>query len=173
MRDGYSVLRLSSRLAAEGEELVAHRFRGGSVDMVSRCDFERWRKSVSPAARARSSSGFLQAFLDLWRKFLIGLGFADSGKPEPAPVVGIPSEALLRVLNLPQPWQKQYRLGPSEDALFLESSPLPDQPWRVLCFGNGVLIPVPLLHEGQRVKVLRRSWSECLEPAPDLARTNS
>lgn len=172
MRDSYSLLRLSGRLAAEGEELVAHHFRGGSVDMVSRCDFERWRKAVSPAAQARSSPRFLRAILNLWSKFLDGLGYTDASKPEPGPVVGIPSEALLRVLSLPQPWQKQYRLGACEDALCLETSPFPDQPWRVLCFGNGVLIPLPLLHEGQRVKVLRRSWSESLEPEPDLARTN-
>ena len=189
MFDHYSLIKPGNRLAVEGEELVAHRFHDGAVGMVSRADFERWQCAATSAlasdgSPARPPKAFQQPIKRLWRRsrrlctdFLTFYGFIDSGEPssedEPGPIVGIPSEALVRVLGISSAWQEQYRLGSWEDALFIELLPSVDPPRHALCFGNGALISLDLLHEGQRVKVLRRSWSESLEPNPELAQVNS
>lgn len=189
IKPGNSLIKLGNRLAVEGEELVAHRFHGGAIGMVSRADFERWQCSVtctvaSGASPAGAPKAFQQPIQRLWQRikrlcadFLIYYGFIDSGEPssedEPGPIVGIPSEALVRVLGISSAWQEQYQLGSCEDALFIELSPLSDPPRHALCFGNGAMIPLDLVREGQKVKVLRRSWSESLAPNPGLAQLNS
>jgi hypothetical protein len=38
----YSLMMVRSRLAVEGEELVAHRFQSGTVGLVSCADFSTW-----------------------------------------------------------------------------------------------------------------------------------
>lgn len=170
----YSLMNLRSRFALEGEELVAHRFSTGSIGMVSRCDFEGWRRSLEgrlsrgcPAPNAIPKS-FLQSVKALVCDFLTYYGFKNPEIPlswsDPGPAVGIPSEAVLRVFDISSDWQEQYQLGPFEDALFVEPSPISGSRHDALCFGNGITIPLEFLHEGQRVKVLRRSWAESLEP---------
>lgn len=104
-------------------------------------------------------------------KFYGFLGPAVAPDDEPGPIVGIPSEALLRVLAIPSAWQDHYHFAACEDALFIE---LPQPPGTLgLCFGNGTIIPLQLLYEGQPIKVLRRSWADGLEPYPALANLES
>lgn len=180
MFDDYSLIKLRNRLAVEGEELVVHRFRSGMTKMVARLDFERWRRASTETEHSvvasESHKGVWQSIKNCCTDFLTYYGFIDadaSSAEEPGPVVAIPSEALLRVFGLSSTWQEQYHLGSFEDALFIELSPSSGVSNQGLCFGNGVVIPLRLLHEGQRVKVLRSSWAESLEPDPELVQVKS
>ncbi|HLH06581.1 MAG TPA: hypothetical protein VKW78_05040 [Terriglobales bacterium] len=183
MFDDYSLIKLRSRLAAEGEELIAHRFHSGAIGMVPRSDFERWRCSVSSSAAKKTSgppdiqTGFWQSIKSFCADFLKYYGFVGPDAPasddEPRPVVGIPSEALLRVFDISPAWQEEYHFGAFEDALFIEFSPSPGVSRKALCFGNGVVIALRLIDDGQKVKVLRRSWAESLEPEPELVQVKS
>ena len=104
--------------------------------------------------------------------FLKYCGFIDLDQsPQPGPVVKIPTEALLRVYGISTNWQKRCTLRTEEDALFIELLPVSDPARYALCFGNGAVIPLPQLPEGQKVRVLRRSWAESLEPEPALVHT--
>ena len=174
----YSLMNLGSRLAVDGEELVAHRFPSGSIGMVPRSDFESWLRSTPRRTVLDSSSGqalhrgLLQSIKNTVMEFLTYYGFKTKAPPspgEPGPVVGIPSEALLRVFGISPDWQEQYHLGSFEDALFIESSSSSDARHDALCFGNGITIPLQFLHEGQKLKVLRRFWADSLEPDPARA----
>jgi hypothetical protein len=182
MYEDYSLMKIRNRLAVEGEELVAHKFRSGSIGMVSRSDFRRWQTAaqaeLGPAspAQGETTNGFWQSIKNFFMEFLTFYGFvspvAQSSDGEPGPVVAIPSEALLRVFGISPELQRQYHLSLFEDALFTEM-------WRSglrqdgLCFGNGVTIPLQQLREGQKVKVLRRSWAESLDPDPEPARVKA
>lgn len=179
MSDCYS-LKLRNRMALEGEELVAHRFANGSISMVACIDFDRWRHSV-PATTGNTSpeetKGFWRCITNAWSDFLSYYGFTDSNATpshsEPGPIVSIPSDALLRVFGISTAWQIQYHLGSFEDALLVELSPPFGSSRDGLCFGNDVTIPLQLLQEGQKVKILRRSWSESLDPMPELVQVRS
>ena len=39
----YSLMAIDNRLAIEGEQLVAHRFKSGSTGLLSLSDFTSWR----------------------------------------------------------------------------------------------------------------------------------
>jgi hypothetical protein len=171
-----------NRLAVEGEELVAHRFGSGLTRMLSRDDYCRWR-TVAEAPSARDSSvphapgnAFLRALKDSLMQVLDFLGLVpgdpfSSGR-EPGPVVDFPSDALLRVYGISQKLQQQYHLSSSEDALAVEITHRLGRGRDALCFGNGAILSLQALEEGQRVKVLYRSWTESLEPSLDPAQVN-
>jgi len=166
----WALINLHKRLAAEGEELVAHRFASGCIGMVSRSDFESWRRSTIDASKfsgTPSRSSVLQSIKNTFSDFLAYYGFRDpivqSSDGEPGPVVGIPTEALVRIFDISEDWQAQYQLGESDDALCAEVPSVHECLRTVLCFGNGVTIPFQFLNEGQRVRVLRRSWPDALE----------
>ncbi len=164
MFDDYSLIKIRNRLADEGEELVVHRFGGGIARMVARADFEYWLRRAS-TVEEEQSRGLWESIKNYFTGFLTYYGSVDKVRTagdEPGPVVAIPPEALLRVFDVPAAWQEQYQLAACEDALFLE---LPQPIFRCgLCFGNGIIVPLGMLPEGQKIKVLRRSWIESLEP---------
>jgi hypothetical protein len=147
----YSLMMLESRLAAEGEELVAHLFQSGAIGLVARSDFDRW------CARQRDRSWW-QAVKDFWAT-------PDS---EPQPVVCIPPGTRLRVSDISSFLQERFGLRASEDARFTETSAEASQYRDAVRFGNGVTILLQLLREGQSIKVLRLSTEDGgeVEPLP-------
>ncbi len=167
----YSFMNLGGRLAADGEELVAHRFSSGSIGMLSRPDYESWRRTLerstlNEASTTNEAHHFARSVKNLAAEVLSFYGFRREALPlngEPGPVVEIPAEALLRVFGISSDWQQQYRFSSFEDALFFEGSPHSSCRRDSLCFGNGLTIPLQFLHEGQLIKVLRHSWTESLE----------
>jgi hypothetical protein len=175
MYQHYSLTNVPHRLAVEGEELVAHRFPRGSIAMVSRSDFERWRRPAKRVVAEDLSTkreppmGFWHSIKASFLEFLAYYGFIDLNMPlsggQPGPVVGIPSGALLRVFGIAPRLQDEYHLHAVEEALSTEISSESGL-CNALCFGNGAAVPLQLLREGQTVKVIRRSWLESLEPAP-------
>lgn len=182
MYDDHSLIKLHNRVAIEGEELVAHKFRNGSVGMVARSDFCHWRTAGPSepqkdlAASEGSVNGPWQSIKNFFLEFLTFYGFIDpvaqESMGEPGPLVAIPPEALLRVFGVSPDLRRDCHLGAFEDALFTEM-------WRfghrqdALCFGNGVIVPLQLLREGQMVKVLRRSWADSLDPDPEPIRVKA
>jgi hypothetical protein len=161
---GDSSMNVTNRPALEGEELVAHKFRNGLIRMVSRSDYSRWKISsqdgVSNGPLARAFRSLVNALL----RYLIAPGRLRSGC-DPSPVIAVPTDALLRVYGIGPDMQRRHRLNATEDALFVEITLLLGCGSEGLCFGNGVVIPLQALPEGQRVRVLYRSWMESIAPA--------
>ncbi len=155
-RDCLSKKTKPPRLAMEGEELVAHRFRSAMVRMVSHADYCRWR-TVAGAPGAKS---IFRKFLTSFLRF-IAPGLVSS---QPGPVVAFPSEALLRVYGIAPKLQGLYHLSAMEDAISIEVTPWLGRRTDALCFGNGVILPLESLDEGQRVRVLYSTWTQSLEP---------
>ena len=144
----YSLMMLHTRLASEGEELVAHLYQSGSMGLVSRSDFDSWR------VRQRERSWW-QAVKDYWAPGV-----------EPEPVVCIPPGTRLRVLDISGFLQDRYGLSSSEDGTFTETSWEASQYRDAVHFGNGSTILLQLLKEGQRVKVLRLSTGDTEQSKP-------
>jgi hypothetical protein len=161
---GDDQINVTNRPALEGEELVVHKFRNGLIRMVSRSDYSRWKISsqdgVSNGAVARVFRSLVNAFL----RYLIAPGLLRCGC-DPSPVIAVPADALLRVYGIDPDMQRQHGLDATEDALFVEITLLLGRSRDALCFGNGVVIPLQALPEGQRVRVLYRSWTENMSPA--------
>src|SRR5579872_5455456 len=143
----YSLMMIHNRLAVEGEELIAHRFKSGSKGLVSLLDFTKWQ--------IRRPEG-------LWQR----LKYCLFSQTEPAPVVCVPPGARLRL----------HGFGPCEKAAFTQISPDSSRYRDALLLDNGKTILLQLLPEGQKVTVLRLSTPESVEPdlaefqlAPDNA----
>lgn len=143
----YSLMMIHNRLAVEGEQLVAHRFKSGSVGLVSMLDFTKWRE--------RPCGGIWQRVKECF-----------SSRHEPSMVVCIPPGARLRVQEIPQPLRDRFNLGSTEDATFTQVSA--DVNWHrdALLFSNKATVLLQALAEGQTVKVLGLTSSEENEPVP-------
>ena len=140
----YSLMMMDNRLAVEGEELVAHRFRSGSTGLVSLLDFTNWQ-----VRRPRR----------LWHR----LKDCFFSQTEPGPVVCVPPGARLR-LHGGVLWDK---------ATFTQISPESSRYRDALLFDTGDTLILQSLPEGQRMTVLRLSAVESLEPdlaQPQLVR---
>ncbi|HTS50244.1 MAG TPA: hypothetical protein VMH05_19995, partial [Bryobacteraceae bacterium] len=80
MFDDYSLIKLRSRLAAEGEEVIVHRFRSGNTRMVARPDFEHWLRSTTHDANnsadmRKPSAGLWESIKNYCTGFLTHYGF--------------------------------------------------------------------------------------------------
>ena len=147
----YSLMMIDNRLAVEGEQLVAHRFRSGSVGLVSMLDFTKWR--------TRPRGGFWQRCRECF-----------TARHEPAPVVCIPPGARLRVEGVPETLRDRFGLDGQEDATFTQISA--DVNWHrdALRFANQATVLLQALPEGQTLKVLDLSSSEAHDPLPASVR---
>lgn len=143
----YSLMMMPNRLAIEGEQLVAHRFRSGSTGLVSLPDFTSWH-TTRPVR--------------LWQRFTD----CFSSRNEPAPVVCVPPGARLRLQEIPQTLRDRFRLDSCEDATFTQVSAEACQHRDALRFPNGSTVLLQLLAEGQMVSVLRVSPAETIDPDP-------
>src|SRR5947209_7285546 len=99
----YSLMMAPNRLAVEGEELVAHKFKCGSTGIVSAQDFNNWGH--------REPRTFRQWFRD---------GFAPV--PEPSPVVCLPPGARLQLLGVPEVLKSEIAQNLSEEVVFTQIS---------------------------------------------------
>jgi hypothetical protein len=131
----YSLMMNNNRLATDGEELITHRFRTGSVGLVSVWDFDDWQ--------AQRRHGLWQRFKDC---FLFHQG-------EPQPVVCVPPGARLRL----------HEFGPCDTAIFTQISADEDRHRDALLFEDGRTLSLQLLPEGQTMTLLRLSSAEDVE----------
>ena len=145
----YSLMMVPNRLAMEGEELVAHRFRSGTMGFVSCSNFAIWRAERQPK--------------DPWRRLKAWFASPD----DPTPVVCIPPGARLLVQGVSGSLSGRSHPGSSEPATFTQLSAEANQHRDALCFDDGAIVRLAMLAEGQRVKVLRLASLEDAEPAAD------
>jgi hypothetical protein len=141
----YSLMMAPNRLAVEGEELVAHKFKCGSTGIVASRDFNHWAR--------REPRTFRQWFRD---------GFAPV--PEPAPVVCLPPGARLQLLGVPESLKAEVAADLSEEVIFTQISAEANMHRDALFFTNGFTVLLQRLPEGQRLRVLSLSSEE---PSPD------
>jgi hypothetical protein len=142
----YSLMMVPNRLAIEGDELVAHRFQSGTTGFVSHSDFVIWH------AERHSKS--------IWQR----LRTCFSSAQDPTPVVCVPPGARLRLEQFSEFQKRQGDHGLSELATFTQLSTEANQHRDALCCDNGAIVLLAMLAEGQRVKVLRLSSPEEMEP---------
>ncbi|MEP6538121.1 MAG: hypothetical protein ABJF23_22470 [Bryobacteraceae bacterium] len=134
----FSLMAMNNRLAVEGEDLVAHRFKSGATGLVSHWDFGSWT-----ADKPTTFWGWLMGCFSL--------------RSEPGPVVCIPPGTRVRLHGAYSGEKAIFTQIPMaarlhRDALFLES---------------GETILVQLLPEGQRMTVLWMSDDESLDQPED------
>ena len=134
----YSLMEFPNRLAVEGELLVVHRFRSGSLGLASPEDHDRAR--IKPACRKK----FWERVKDVL--FL----------PEPPAVaaVCIPPGARLVLHEVPAALQKQLGVGPDEEVTFMETSAAENRHRDAVRFRTGHVIRLQELNVGQYVQVM-------------------
>jgi len=145
----YSLMEFPNRLAVEGEVLVVHRFRSGSLGLASPGDMELSR------AKSAQKKGFWERFKDLL--FV----------PEPAQAcaVCIPPGARLVLHDVPVSLQKQLCIGPDEEVTFLQTSAAENRHRDAVRFRGGHVLRLQELTVGQRVEVMDLGNSAEEEPS--------
>ena len=140
----YSLCGIPNRLAIDGEELVVHRFRTGSVGLASRVDLQECER--------------LKAGKTFWRRLKAYLkNFIEADDSAAAPAVCIPPGAYLIVRGIPADLQKHWRISQAEPAVFVQTSAEVDQYRDAVCFHNGCQVRLQDL--AARSDPLRRIWS--------------
>jgi hypothetical protein len=134
---------LQGRLAVEGEELVAHRFKSGSTGIVACRDLERWATE-----RPRT----------FWRR----LRDEFSSGNEPSPVVCIPPGARLRLIGIPDTLKTQVSETLCKNVVFTQISAEINQQRDALFFCLvGEICGSPIRSNGRRKLGLRRPRTRC------------
>lgn len=137
----YSLCGIPNRLAAEGEELVVHKFSTGSMGLASPADL--------PVPVARREPAVKKTFWQSVKSF-----FEPSRQPAVAPAVCIPPGAQLILKDIPADLQRQCRVLEEEGVLFTQLSADVNSYRDAVRFTNGYQIRLQDLREGMRVQVL-------------------
>jgi len=133
----YSLMSLPNRLAAEGEELVVHRFSTGSLGFTSAAE-------LGQKAENRKSMSF-------WKRFKHSMMSTD---PCPVPAVCIPPAARLLLCNVDAGLRGKYSLGCHEEVKFVQLSADPNTYRDAICCKSGMVLRLQELPVGQRAIVL-------------------
>jgi len=146
----YSLHAFPNRLAVENEDLVLHRFGGGSMGLASIAD-------VRASNAACVKKPFWTAVKDwFW-------GQLDSDLAIPA--VCVPPGARLVLSDIPRSMQRDLGISEVEEVKFVETSAEVNTYRDAIRFRNNRQILLQLLREGQRVKVLSLDLEESETPA--------
>ena len=147
----YSLHAFPNRLAKEGEELVIHRFGGGSLGLASPSD-------ICPVVKARQDSSQPRR---LWSWQNIKTWFESSHNlPRRPPAVCIPPGASLVVKDIPRGLQRELSVGETEEVTFVQTSANVNTYRDAVRFSNGRQILLQALREGQRVVVVSLDLAE-------------
>jgi len=136
----YSLCGIPNRLAAEGEELVVHKFSTGSMGLASPADLP----APQPVAETTKKT-FWQAVKSF---------FEPIRQPAVAPAVCIPPGAQLIMKDIPADLQRQYRVSAEEGVVFTQISADVNSYRDAVRFSNGYQVRLQDLREGMRVEVL-------------------
>ena len=142
----YSLGGIPNRLAAEGEELVAHRFVTGSMGLASEADLR-----PPEVAQTRGSKGFWQIVKSVFE-----------GRPrchEPAAVC-IPPGARLIVKNISEDLRRKWGVEEEEGVVFTQIGANAYSYRDAIQFRNGRQVLLQNLREGMRLQVLSMSGAE-------------
>lgn len=133
----YSLMSLPNRLAAEGEELVVHRFPTGSIGFTSVADLDR-------EAASRQTRSF-------WQRLKDNLAYSERCS---LPAVCIPPAARLLLRNVDAGLREKHRLSSEEEVRFVQLSADPHTYRDAVCFSNGAVLRLQQLPVGLRATVL-------------------
>jgi hypothetical protein len=149
----YSLMSHPSRLAIEGEELVAHRFLGWTVGLVSPHDL-RLASNPRPLQSKNCWSVLCEMF--------------EPPRSRRMPVVCIPPGSRLLVRDIPEELQSDLNVGRIEEVTFTQISAAPYSYRDAIRFRNGRQITLQRLEEGQRIRVLDLSVADFVDSASVL-----
>jgi hypothetical protein len=140
----YSLHTYPNRLAADGEELVVHRFGAGSLGLASPADLT---PVISASKRARGTfwtqvKAWFQGQNPRW----------EAEKRIPA--VCVPPGARLVVRDIPKNLQRELGVGEVEEVQFIEITAEVNTYRDAVRFKNCRQALLQQLREGQRVQVL-------------------
>lgn len=145
----YSLHAFPNRLAVEGEELVVHRFGGGSLGLASAADVF----AAKPQASAHRSS--------LWSWQNIKSWFEASTRPaRPICAVCIPPGARLVLRDIPRGLQRELAIGAEEEVTFVETTANVNVYRDAVRFKNQTQVLLQALQEGQRARVISLDLAE-------------
>lgn len=136
----YSLCGLPTRLAAEGEELVVHRFRTGSIGLASPAELA---ESLRPQARRRRS---------LWE--WIKNAFDEPGAGPSARAICIPPGAQLILRGIPLDLQRRWSVKEQEHVFFVQTSANVNSYRDAVQFHNGLQLLLQNLRPGIPVQVV-------------------
>ena len=136
----YSLCGLPNRLAIEGEELVVHRFRSGSMGLASPAE-------LSPA---KSRSGDPRPGLWGYIKSL----FEDFSSSPVVTAVCVPPGAQLILKSIPEDLQRQWKTREEERVFFVQISANVNSYRDAVRFRNGREVLLQCLREGMRVQIV-------------------
>jgi hypothetical protein len=136
----YSLGSIPNRLAAEGEELVVHRFPTGTTGLACPADLEqRASRSATPGKK-------------LWRRIVDTLGYDFDDQTVPA--ICIPPGAFLILKDIPKNIQKKHDVQPEEGVTFIQTDATLGAYRDAFRFHNSREIRIQDLPRGLRIEVL-------------------
>jgi len=151
----YSLHTFPNRLAADGEDLVVHRFAAGSLGLASPAD-------LGSVISAESSARFWSwSRIKQWVQGQSQRWEAQSR----IPAVCVPPGARLVVRDIPKSLQREMGVRDTEEVVFVQTTAEANAYRDAIRFPNCRQILLQELREGQRVRVLSTSIAE-LEPDP-------
>ena len=148
----YSLEGFPNRLAVRGERLITHRFRSGSIGMVSPSDIAA---AMLPKEEPESRGWW--AAVKCW--------LSPQTELDIIPAVCIPPGARLRMSRVPNQMQRSQALNPSEDVTFVQLSADAYRYRDAIRFDNGCKVVLQTLGEGVPFEVVSLDIAEP-EPEP-------
>ena len=153
----YSLMSFPNRLAAEGEELLVHRFSSGAKGLAAISDLQR--ASVARSMRRKSLRSLLSGIGSLLTEIV---GAADNSKSVPA--VCIPPGTHLLLRDIPERLQIEVGVRGVEEVTFTQITSDAFSYRDAVHFRNGCEITLQKLQEGQRVRILNLSPADSGNP---------
>ena len=144
----YSLMGIPNRLAVEGEQLVVHRFRTGSLGLAAPLDLEL---VDPPTGQPRSVWERLKSFFNPLERYSVD-------------AVCIPPGGRLVVEDIPASLQRALEVGPIELVTFTHIEAAGSYRDAVR-FKNGREVRLQELREGQHVWVMDLCGAEASEPS--------
>ena len=140
----YSLFEHPNRLAVEGEDLVTHRFPSRSLGLVSSVDLNRRRTDTGTPTAGRKSiwAGFKQLFSE---------PFSEPATPV---AVCVPHSAKLMLYDIPVPVRECYRIGGTEEVMFVQTTASANVHRDAIRFKDGQQFVLQLLPEGLHIRVV-------------------
>lgn len=157
----YSLMSFPNRLAAEGEELLVHRFSSGAKGLAALSDLQR----AATAFSVRRKS--LQSLLDGIGSFFKEIVTAPENSKS-VPAVCIPPGTRLLLRDIPERLQIQVDIRRVEEVTFTQITSDAFSYRDAMRFRNGCELILQQLQEGQRVRVLNLSSADAVNPELEL-----
>ena len=153
----YSLMSFPNRLAAQGEELLVHRFAGGAKGLAAVSDLRRVAKA-SPLGR-KSMQTLLRGIGSILKEI-----FSATDNSKSVPAVCIPPGTRLLLRDIPVNLQIQVGVRSVEEVRFTQITSDAFSYRDAVHFPNGCEIILQRLQEGQRVRVLNLSSVDAGDP---------